>query len=252
LSWLYGEEGRRLLRYEAATAARAARSFFVTEREAALFRSLAPESASAIDAVSNGVDAEYHSPGHELASPFPDGEQAVVFTGAMDYWPNMDAVQWFVAEVLPALRARWPGLRFYIVGMRPGPDVRALAGEGVVVTGTVPDVRPYLRHCAVAVAPLRIARGIQNKVLEAMAMGRAVVASRACALGLECEEGVHLLTAQRSDDFVAAIDALLRDPARADAIGAAARARVLERYSWDARLGEMDRHLDAADSRNAA
>jgi sugar transferase (PEP-CTERM/EpsH1 system associated) len=245
LSWLYAEEGRRLLRYEAATAARAARSFFVTERECALFRELAPHAAAGIEAVSNGVDAEYHSPAHALASPFAAAEKAIVFTGAMDYWPNVDAVQWFAADVLPRLRAADPSVRFHIVGMRPAPEVRALAGEGIVVTGTVPDVRPYVRHCAVAVAPLRIARGIQNKVLEAMAMARPVVASRACAAGLDCTEGEHLLVAGDAQGFADAVGGLLREPARAQAIGDAARARVLARYSWDAHLAAIDAHLGA-------
>lgn len=246
LSWLYGEEGRRLLRYETSIAARSARAFFVTEREAALFRSLAPPVGDVVEAVGNGVDAEYHAPHHALASPFAPGEQALVFTGAMDYWPNVDAVQWFAAEVLPRLRARWPTLRLYVVGMRPAADVRALAGEAVAVTGRVPDVRPYLRYCSVAVAPLRIARGIQNKVLEAMAMGRPVVTSRACAAALDVEPGVHLLAAEGADEFVAAIEALLRDPERAAAVGAAARGRVLARYSWEAHLAKIDAHLTGA------
>jgi hypothetical protein len=104
-------------------------------------------------------------------SPFRADEMAVVFTGAMDYWPNIDAVSWFAADILPRLRQNWPQLRFYIVGRSPTAAVQALAGEHVVVSGTVPDVRPYLQHAAVVVAPLRLARGVQNKVLEAMAMG---------------------------------------------------------------------------------
>ena len=110
----------------------------------------------------------------------------------MDYWPNVDAVTWFATDVLPALVARVPSIRFTIVGMRPTPAVQALAGKHVVVTGTVPDVRPYLAHAAVVVAPLRIARGVQNKVLEAMAMGRPVVASAACAGGIDATPGVGI------------------------------------------------------------
>jgi sugar transferase (PEP-CTERM/EpsH1 system associated) len=248
LSWLYRREGNLLLAFERATAARAGRSFFVTANEVELFRGLAPECSGRIDAVSNGVDADFFSPEHDLASPFPEGELPVVFTGAMDYWPNVDAVTWFAAELLAPLRARWPRLRFYVVGMRPAPAVQALAGEAVVVTGTVADVRPYLRHAAVVVAPLRVARGIQNKVLEAMAMARPVVTTEACAAAIEATPGRELEAASGGERLVALVDALLRDPARAVAMGRAARECVLARYSWEAHLSQIDGYLDAPEA----
>jgi sugar transferase (PEP-CTERM/EpsH1 system associated) len=243
MSWLYRREGEQLLAYERAVAARAARSFFVTEQEVALFRSLAPESAGTCEALCNGVDAGYFAPDPARASPFAEGELPVVFTGAMDYWPNVDAVTWFVAGMLPRLRAQWPALRFHIVGRSPAPAVRALAGEGVSVTGTVPDVRPYLQHAAVVVAPLRLARGIQNKILEAMAMGRPVVASRECAESITAQRGSELATAADADAFVREVGALLRAPLQAAAIGEAGRRRVQQDYSWDAHLGAFDHHL---------
>jgi len=200
LSWLYRREGARLLAYERRVAQRAQRSFFVTDNEAALFRGLAPESAHSVDAISNGVDAEFFAPDPAMPSPFEaraDQPQQIplVFTGAMDYWPNIDAVTWFVADMLPALRQQWPQLCFYIVGRSPTPAVQALAGPGVVVTGTVPDVRPYLQHTAVVVAPLRVARGIQNKILEAMAMARPVVAAQSCTQAISAELETELLAA---------------------------------------------------------
>ena len=243
VSWLYRREGERLLAYERAVAASSARSFFVTEKEAALFRDLAPESVLSCEAMCNGVDAEYFAPDPERASPYPPDELSVAFTGAMDYWPNIDAVTWFASEMLPRLRAKWPTLRFHIVGRSPAPAVRALAGEAVTVTGTVPDVRPYLQHAAVVVAPLRLARGIQNKILEAMAMGRPVVAAHECAEAIEAERGTELIAAQGADAFVREVDALLRDPARAAAIGAAGRRRVQRDYSWDSHLGAFEHHL---------
>ncbi|MDP1605282.1 MAG: TIGR03087 family PEP-CTERM/XrtA system glycosyltransferase [Rhodocyclaceae bacterium] len=173
LSWLYRREGERLLSFERDVAARARHAFFVTEAECDLFRSAAPECAGRVDAMCNGVDAEFFSPDHALASPYRDDEIPIVFTGATDYWPNVDAVVWFAGEVLPRLRARHPAVRFYIVGRSPDPAVQALASEGIVVTGTVDDVRPYLAHAAVVVAPLRIARGIQNKVLRSDGHGAA-------------------------------------------------------------------------------
>lgn len=250
LSWLYRREGERLLAYERAVAARAKRSFFVTENETMLFRQLAPECAGVIEAMSNGVDADFFSPNPALASPFAgkpsEPEQIpVVFTGAMDYWPNIDAVTWFVSDILPALRQARPQLRFYIVGRSPPPAVVALASDAVVVTGTVPDVRPYLQHAAVVVAPLRVARGIQNKILEAMAMARPVVASQSCVEAIDARTGEELISASDAADFVREIDALLKSPARAAAVGQSGRQRVVKSYSWSAHLAGIDRYLDA-------
>ena len=243
LSWLYRREGERLFAFERAVAQQARHSFFVTDAECELFLTAAPECAGRVDAMCNGVDAEYFSPDHEFSSPYPAEEIPLVFTGAMDYWPNVDAAVWFVGEILPRLRRCNPSIRFYIVGRSPDPSVQALAGEGVVVTGTVDDVRPFLAHASVAVAPLRIARGIQNKVLEAMAMARPVVASTACAGPIAAEPGQELLAAETPDEYVAQIESLLADPVHADNIGKAARNRVLASYSWDAHLAPIDRYL---------
>ncbi|MBS1229928.1 MAG: sugar transferase [Proteobacteria bacterium] len=245
LSWLYRREGRRLLAFEREVAARAQHSFFVTDNEAELFLGSAPESRARVSAMCNGVDAEYFSPEHALASPYAAGEIPLVFTGAMDYWPNIDAVSWFAGEIFPLLRARRPGLRFYIVGRSPTPAVSALAGDDVHVTGSVDDVRPYLQHAALVVAPLRLARGIQNKVLEAMAMGQAVVASQQCAGAVDAVPGWDFLTAGSVDDYVHEIESLLADPERAATIGLAARAQVVARYSWAAHLAGIDCFLDA-------
>jgi len=243
LSWLYRREGEQLLIYERTVAAQSARSFFSTEKETALFRSMAPESARSCEAMCNGVDADYFAPDATRASPFASGELPLVFTGAMDYWPNIDAVTWFATEILPRLRAKWPALRFHIVGRSPTPAVHALAGDAVNVTGTVPDVRPYVQHAAVVVAPLRLARGIQNKILEAMAMGRPVVASRECAEAINARRGTELVDAPDAEAFAREVDALLRDPARAAALGEAGRLRVQQDYTWRAHLAAIDRHL---------
>lgn len=246
MSWLYRREGERLLAYERAVVARACRSFLVTDREVELFGRLAPESAGRVEALCNGVDADFFAPVHGRPSPFGAAELPLVFTGAMDYWPNIDAVAWFAREVVPSLRAAWPTLRFHVVGRNPTPAVRALAGEAVDVSGTVADVRPYLQYASAVVAPLRLARGIQNKILEAMAMARPVVAASACADALDARQGEHLLAASQAEDFVRQLDTLLRAPDRAAAIGAAGRQCVVQRYSWDAHLCGLDRHLAAA------
>jgi len=251
LSWLYRREGRALLAYERRVALESAHSFFVTEQETALFRSLAPECAPMVEPLCNGVDADYFAPDPARASPFAPGEQAVVFTGAMDYWPNVDAVQWFVAEMLPPLRLRWPKLRFHIVGRSPTPAVRALASDAVNVTGTVPDVRPYLQHADVVVAPLRLARGVQNKILEAMAMARPVVAAQSCVDAIPQLAGHGLQGASVPDDYVAAVERLLQSPERARDLGAEGRRRVLAHCSWKASLSALAGHLRRGDSGDA-
>ena len=245
MSWLYRREGERLLAFERAAAGRAGAAFFSTENEVALFRRLAPECADRVESMDNGVDAEYYSPDPARESPYTAAEIPIVFTGAMDYWPNVDAVVWFVAEALPRLVERFPRLRFHIVGRNPAPAVRALAGPRVHVSGTVPDVRPWLQHAAAVVAPLRLARGIQNKILEAMSMGLPVVAAADCAAAMRAAPGRDLLAADAADAFVNQVAELLDDRQRSASIGAAARACVLREYSWDAHLGAVDRRLEA-------
>ena len=244
MSWLYRREGQRLLAFERSVARQASRSFFVTDKETELFCRAAPECGERVEAMCNGVDAEFFSPDHTLASPYADGELPLVFTGAMDYWPNIDAVIWFATEIMPLLRPLRPGLRFYIVGRNPAPAVLALAGEDVVVTGTVDDVRPYLRYAAVVVAPLRLARGIQNKVLEAMAMSAPVVTSTECAAAIDAIPERDFLTAGTVEAYSRQIDAVLKSSERANAMGKAARERVVERYSWEAHLSKIDRYLE--------
>lgn len=243
LSWLYAREGKRLLAYERDVAAKVRQSFFVTDKEAALFKSRAPGLDGRVQVIGNGVDTLYFSPERHFDNPFAAGEIALVFTGAMDYWPNVDAVRWFAESMLPLLRAHQPRIRFHVVGRSPAAAVQSLASEFVNVTGTVADVRPWLQHAALVVAPLRLARGVQNKVLEAMAMSKAVVASADCVGAIDATDGVHLCGASDAAGFVGAIKRLLSQPERANAMGLAARQRVLESYGWDARLAALDTHL---------
>ena len=242
MSWVYRHEARSLLDYERRVADQFDASLFVSDPEAELFRTLAPESRAKIGFFNNGVDTDYFSPDRSYDNPFEEGEQALVFTGAMDYWPNVDAVKWFASEVLPRVLEAVPQARFYIVGARPSPEVQSLAGDAIVVTGTVPDVRPYLAHCKAAVAPLRIARGIQNKVLEAMAMARPVVASPQAYEGIEAIEGRELLVADAPQDYADAVVGLLRSPH--PAMGRAARASVERRYSWPAHLSTIETRFE--------
>jgi glycosyltransferase involved in cell wall biosynthesis len=184
----------------------------------------------------NGVDLEHYRPAPEQAEP-----GHLVFTGVMDYFPNIDGCVHFVREVLPRVRSEFPDARFTIVGSRPTPEVLRLAETpGVTVTGFVDDTRDWLRRAAVSVAPLRIARGIQNKVLEAMAMGLPVVGTTPATQGVEANAGRDLVVADEPAEQAHAVRALLRDPERARRMGAAARSFVETTYDWEVVLRPLD------------
>jgi glycosyltransferase involved in cell wall biosynthesis len=155
----------------------------------------------------------------------------------MDYRPNIEAVTWFARDILPLIRQHHPA-HFAIVGRAPTPAVQALAGNNVTVTGAVEDVRGWLAAADVCVAPLKLARGIQNKVLEAMAMARPVVASRSAAEGIDHADTIR--TAETAQDFADQITALLEAPEAAATLGRSARAQVIRRYGWNARLAPLD------------
>ncbi len=233
---VYQREAVRLLQFEQRIAAEFDAGIFVSAAEASLFRKLCPLSADKISYASNGVDTAYFDPALPLVDPYPPGEQAIVFTGAMDYWPNVDAVAWFAEAILPRVRAAESRARFYVVGGNPTESVRRLAGDpGVRVTGRVADVRPYLRHAAVVVAPLRIARGIQNKVLEGMAMARPTVVTSAALEGIRARPGSEVLLGDSPQALAAQVLAALS--CTATDMGAAARERVLADFDWDRNLG---------------
>ena len=250
---VWAREARTLFALERAAAAAYEHTLFVSEAEADAFCRLAPDIAGRVGWMDNGVDLDFFSPALAPASPWPDATPSIVFTGTMDYWPNIDAVTWFADAVLPALRARFPALRFAVVGASPAPAVQALGRRpGIAVTGRVADVRPYLAHAALVVAPLRIARGIQNKVLEAMAMARPVVATPEAFAGIAARPGRDLLLAGDAPGFAAAAEAILNG--RHPGLGEAARAAVARRYAWSATLAGLDALLggEAAPAEAAA
>ena len=235
--WVYDREARLLAGVEARVTRAAARTFLVTPEEADLVRALPGAEPARVDHYRNGVDTAHFTPG--AVPPAPGGAE-VVMTGAMDYRPNEAAAAWFCREVWPHVRGVLPEARFAVVGARPTKAVRALRGlPGVTVTGRVPDVRPWLEAARVAVAPLGVARGVQNKVLEAMAMGTPVVASPAAARGTTAVVGEHLLTAEGAEGTAEAVLTLLGDPDRAAAMGRAARAFAADRFGWDAALARF-------------
>jgi polysaccharide biosynthesis protein PslH len=192
------------------------------------------------------------------ASFFRPGEQAyeadlVSFVGRMDYFPNQQAVTTFCADVLPELQRRRPGTRFEIVGADPSTEIRELGKRpGVTVTGSVPDVRPFVTRAALTVAPLEIARGTQNKILESMAMGVPVVCSRQAVGGVDAVPGEHLLAYDTREQFIEAILAILQSTDRRAQLATAGRARVLSHHSWPASMQRVDALIASQFAKRAA
>ncbi|WP_084253245.1 TIGR03087 family PEP-CTERM/XrtA system glycosyltransferase [Sphingomonas pituitosa] len=241
MGWVHRREAALLLRHEQRVARDADASLFVSDAEAALFR--ARTAATRVHAIENGIDTVFYDPAQRF-EPVAGAGPLIVFTGQMDYRPNVAAVTWFADRVFPRVRQHHPEARFAIVGRAPTAAVQALAERpGVLVTGAVPDVRDWLAAAALVVAPLQLARGIQNKVLEGMAMARPVVASPAAAEGID--HAGTLRVADGPEAFGDAVLSLLAEPEIGAALGSAARERVIARYSWDARLAPLDALLAA-------
>lgn len=236
MGWMLGREARLLLQHEKAIAARADASLFVSEAEAELFRQRT--GADRVHVVENGIDTDFFDP----SAPFKRIDtmgRSIVFTGQMDYRPNIEGVTWFVETILPHIRLVHPDARFMIVGRNPTDAVKALAKQpGVTVVGEVADVRGWLAQAAVVVAPLKLARGIQNKVLEGMAMARPVVASAAAATGIE--HGGTIRVGSTVGEIAEHVTQLLSDRREATALGESARKQVMDHYSWAARLAPLD------------
>jgi sugar transferase (PEP-CTERM/EpsH1 system associated) len=245
MKWVHRREWRKTAALEARIAHECDWSTFVSLEEAALFARMFPDCAARIKAVSSGVDAAYFDPAPARDPVFDTGRLNFVFTGTMDYPPNIDAVTWFAESVLPLICATRPDAQFHIVGSSPAPAVQKLAEiSGVFVTGRVPDVRPYLAHASAGVAPMRIARGIQNKVLEAMAMALPVVVTPDALEGIAAKPNSEVIVAETAEDFAAACLRAAEPEARS--IGLAARARVLADYVWAERLRGFDVLLNGA------
>ncbi len=243
--WLYNREARTLLKLERDAAAHFGATLLVSPYEAQTFKHLAPESAGRVYSVANGVDFSHFSGDHDFANPFPRGEIPLVMTGAMDYRPNIEGALWFARSVMPLVTARLPEARFYIVGSNPARAVVGAASPRVTVTGRVPDVRPYIAHAAASVAPLHIARGVQNKVLEAMALEKPVVATTAASRALDIEPGRDFWLADSPAAFADAVVAAAVGPERAG-IAASGRRHVERHHDWARNLTDLDALLEAA------
>ncbi len=235
MRWIYQREHQLLQKFEQQYCERFDHSLFVSPDEAALFRTLMPEALSAkIQPLLNGVDVQFFDPKLPVvAAEFELDKPYIVFTGAMDYWANVDAVRWFAEQVWPDILRLHPLLHFMIVGGNPTSEVKELAKQpGIVVTGRVEDVRPYIKNSLLVVAPLRIARGIQNKVLEAMSMNKVVVATAMAMEGINAPASAWLRPTDSATDFTQFCLEVLAEPV----MDVGARQWIIDNFTWSATL----------------
>jgi polysaccharide biosynthesis protein PslH len=230
LSWFYRMEAKRLFAFEAIASKAVLAAIFITPAELKIFQDLGGQ-GNLLD-LGNGVDTQFFAPRAEVPVA-----GRILFTGAMDYFPNEEGVSWFTREIFPTLREKLPQAHFVIAGSHPTAKVKSLANiDGVTVTGFVEDMRLEQAKANVVVVPLRIARGMQNKVLEAMACGKAVVVSRQAMGGIYAESGRELMVADEAAEFISALEKLLGDQAQVEAMGKAAREYILKNLSWESIL----------------
>ncbi len=246
--WLNTREARLLAREEERLGTRADATILITEAEAALYRQgLINPAAVNVQVIGNGIDAAFFDPSKVKAHPEIAGRAGphFTFTGQMDYRPNEQAAIWAIEQLLPALRAHWADAEIHIVGRSPTPALLALADRpGATIWGEVPDVRPFVAASDAMIAPLMIARGVQNKVLEAMAMARPVLLTPEAATGIAARDGEEWLIAAANPAAMAARAAhVLGAPGAPQAMGAAARRFVLDHHAWEAMLGPLERLL---------
>lgn len=254
-SWMERREARLLGAEEARIVGRADATLLVSSAEADLLRSSLPLSvaqAGTVHAMNNGIDSAFFDPAK--AEPEPrvrgTGGPRIIFTGQMDYAPNVEAVIRTIDRIMPAVRTAFPHASFHVVGRNPVPQLRARdAANGIHVWGRVDDIRPWLAAADVALVPLDVARGVQNKVLEAMAMSLPVVLSPDAATGLDALDGRDFVVAESDAALASAIVSLARNGARARTMGTAARRWVMENASWETALAGLPEHIGRAPSK---
>lgn len=245
LNWIYRREAKKLLTYERRAAGYVDKVFFVSSQEKRDFDEYSPDTTAHHDYYNNGVDFDYFNPALNYENPYFEKRQIITFTGAMDYWANVNAVIWFVEYVFPEILKIYPLAQFYIVGSNPDKNVKALANSGsdaVVVTGRVEDIRPYIAHADLIVAPLHIARGVQNKVLEAMAMKKNIVATKLAFEGIDKCEGYTPLCADTPEEFAQHCINVLRSNEFTKA--ALARECVIKNYNWERNIDKVVKYIN--------
>ncbi len=233
---------KKLERYERTVCHYAHHIVACSQTDAQLLSTLTPTLTphSSLSIIPNGVDTEYFVPSEAVCAK-PNAEFGMVFVGKMDFRPNIDAMTWFVDDILPRIRSELPLAHLVIVGQKPVPRIQALAPKpGVAITGWVPDTRPFVADAAVYVVPLRMGSGTRLKVLEAMAMGKAIVSTTRGAEGIAYTPNHHLIIADTSDAFARAVIELLRNPARRRELGRNARALVESKYDWRAIIPQFE------------
>jgi sugar transferase (PEP-CTERM/EpsH1 system associated) len=240
--WLYAREARKLQALECEAAKAFGCTLLASEFEAETFRHIAPAFASKIVGLTNGVDLKRFSPAN-FDNPFAADELPIVMTGRMDYRPNYQGALWFARKVFPQIVKSLPNARVHFVGSGPPAALREVANPRIIVTGTVPDVRPYLQFARAVIAPLHIARGIQNKVLEAMAMAKPVVATPDATRSLGIQAGHHLWVENEPARFADAVLEALQGISR-EAVARNARKYVEDCHDWPVLLKDLDRHLE--------
>lgn len=238
---LFALEGRRVRRLETSLARQTEALLVVSQPEADLLRGFCP--TANVHAIANGVDLDYFQhPQSKIQHP-----KSLVFVGALDYRANIDGVTWFCREVWPRVHARYPQATLTLVGRNPLPAVRELVLlPGVELVGQVPDIRPFVAAATVAIAPLRVARGLQNKVLEGAALGKPVISTSAALEGFDLVPGEHVLRADTPDEWLAAISLLFDNPAERARLAAAGQAFVEQHHTWSARLAPLAHLLGLA------
>ncbi|MBO6503778.1 MAG: TIGR03087 family PEP-CTERM/XrtA system glycosyltransferase [Kordiimonadaceae bacterium] len=248
---VYAREGRMLRHFEQELAKESAASVFVSADEADLFKQRLGTVSEmlSVSGIANGVATEIFDPGN-YANTISNGRR-ILFTGAMDYAPNVDAVEWFARNIFPIVRNSLQDAEFFVAGRPVAPAIRALSTiDGVTIVGGVQDMAAEIAKSDVVVAPLRTARGIQNKVLEGMAMAKPVVCTSAANEGINAPDGDAIVVADQADSFADAVVQLLNNPSTASGVGNNARLFVQQHNSWDAAFGQLDQVIERVFTRS--
>ncbi len=240
LTWLFSFQHLR----------KAGAVLFVSQADADSFKRMLPSANTTV--VENGVDEAYFCPAKTTAQDKDQVAPEIVFEGSMFFAPNIDAAHYFVEMIFPLIRRELPQARFTIVGRNPAPEVLALAGDGVDVTGSVPDVRPYLQRASIFVCPMRSGAGIKNKILQAWAMGKAIVSTTEGVGSLKISEGQNILIRNTPQDFADSVVELLRNPAQAAKLGDAGRRTIESHYTWAAKARELEALMEQIVQNHAA